>query len=94
MKESQVFMQASSSEKPLYQKHIPIVTRSVNLTDNIWLWADVAGAASEKEKVALLTNLINAGVNRGVMPAWSGRLSADQIKLLTVYVHDSLGGGK
>jgi cytochrome c oxidase accessory protein FixG len=29
MKESQVFMQASSSEKPLYQKHIPIVTRSV-----------------------------------------------------------------
>lgn len=67
---------------------------SANLTDNIWLWADVAGAASEKEKVALLTNLINAGVNRGVMPAWSGRLSADQIKLLTVYVHDSLGGGK
>jgi cytochrome c oxidase cbb3-type subunit 3 len=28
------------------------------------------------------------------MPAWSGRLNPEQIKLLTVYVHDSLGGGK
>jgi cytochrome c oxidase cbb3-type subunit 3 len=28
------------------------------------------------------------------MPAWSGRLKPEQIKLLTVYVHDSLGGGK
>jgi len=27
------------------------------------------------------------------MPAWNSRLSADQIKLLTVYVHDVLGGG-
>ncbi len=67
---------------------------SANLTDKIWLWADVVGAANEQEKVALLTNLIYSGVNRGVMPAWSARLTPEQIKLLTVYVHDSLGGGK
>jgi cytochrome c oxidase cbb3-type subunit 3 len=67
---------------------------SANLTDKIWLWADVAGAANEQEKVTLLTNLIYAGINRGVMPAWSARLNPEQIKLLTVYVHDSLGGGK
>jgi len=27
------------------------------------------------------------------MPAWSGRLSQEQIKVLTVYVHE-LGGGQ
>jgi len=27
------------------------------------------------------------------MPAWQGRLSESEIKLLTVYVHD-LGGGQ
>jgi len=32
-------------------------------------------------------------VNKGVMPSWKGRLSDQQIKLLTVYVHE-LGGGK
>ncbi|MCB2053308.1 MAG: cytochrome-c oxidase, cbb3-type subunit III [Geminicoccaceae bacterium] len=31
--------------------------------------------------------------NHGVMPAWQGRLSEDDIKMLTVYVH-SLGGGR
>jgi cytochrome c oxidase cbb3-type subunit 3 len=33
-------------------------------------------------------------MSRGKMPAWAGRLKPEQIKLLTVYVHDSLGGGK
>jgi len=32
-------------------------------------------------------------LNKGVMPSWKDRLSAEQIKLLTVYVHE-LGGGK
>jgi len=32
-------------------------------------------------------------VSRGVMPVWSERLSPDEIKVLTVYVHDVLGGG-
>jgi cytochrome c oxidase cbb3-type subunit 3 len=67
---------------------------SANLTDKIWLWADVTSAQTEKEKVDLLVHLISNGVNKGVMPAWGGRLKPEQIKLLTVYVHDSLGGGK
>lgn len=66
---------------------------SANLTDRIWLWADVPGQESVEGKVAEITKIVAGGMNRGVMPAWSGRLSAEQIKLLTVYVHDSLGGG-
>jgi cytochrome c oxidase cbb3-type subunit III len=38
--------------------------------------------------------VISGGLARGVMPNWDSRLKPDQIKLLTVYVHDSLGGGK
>jgi len=67
---------------------------SANLTDNIWLWANVPGAETAEEKVAAVSTIIRGGMSRGKMPAWGGRLSADQIKLLTVYVHDSLGGGK
>jgi cytochrome c oxidase cbb3-type subunit 3 len=37
-------------------------------------------------------DVIKNGVQRE-MPAWEGRLSAAEIKLLTVYVH-SLGGGQ
>jgi cytochrome c oxidase cbb3-type subunit 3 len=66
---------------------------SANLTDKIWLWADVPGAGSADKKVAAVKAVIASGLNKGVMPAWGGRLSADQIKLLTVYVHDVLGGG-
>lgn len=66
---------------------------SANLTDKIWLWADVPAADSADKKVAAVTAVINSGLNKGVMPAWNGRLSADQIKLLTAYVHDVLGGG-
>ena len=66
---------------------------SANLTDKIWLWADVPGAGSADKKVAAVKAVITSGLNKGVMPAWNSRLSADQIKLLTVYVHDVLGGG-
>ena len=66
---------------------------SANLTDKIWLWADVPAADSADKKVAAVKAVITSGLNKGVMPAWGGRLSADQIKLLTAYVHDVLGGG-
>ncbi|MBZ0306048.1 MAG: c-type cytochrome, partial [Anaerolineae bacterium] len=66
---------------------------SANLTDKIWLWADVPAQSSADKKVAAVKAVITSGLNKGVMPAWNGRLSADQIKLLTVYVHDVLGGG-
>ena len=64
-----------------------------NLTDNIWLWADVPAAGAAEGKVAAIRNVITNGLNKGVMPAWSGRLSPEQIKVLTVYVHE-LGGGQ
>lgn len=70
------------------------VMGSANLTDKIWLWADIAALETPEAKVQALGKLITEGVNRGKMPMWSGRLSSEQIKLLTVYVHDSLGGGK
>jgi len=64
-----------------------------NLTDNIWLWADVPAADTAVNKVAAIRGVITNGLNKGVMPAWSGRLSPEQIKVLTVYVHE-LGGGQ
>jgi cytochrome c oxidase cbb3-type subunit 3 len=64
-----------------------------NLTDKIWLWANVPGAETPAEKIAAIRSTIITGVNKGVMPAWGGRLSPEQIKVLTVYVHE-LGGGK
>jgi cytochrome c oxidase cbb3-type subunit III len=67
---------------------------SANLTDKIWLWVDVPGQSTPEAKVALVSALVSGGMSRGKMPAWAGRLKPEQIKLLTVYVHDSLGGGK
>ena len=66
---------------------------SANLTDNIWLWANVPAASSAEGKVAAIRSVIASGLNKGVMPAWAGRLSPEQIKVLTVYVHE-LGGGQ
>ena len=63
-----------------------------NLTDSIWLWADVPGADSDAAKLAAIRGVISGGLNKGVMPAFAGRLTPDQIKILTVYVH-GLGGG-
>ena len=67
---------------------------SANLTDKIWLWADVPGAANAEAKVKAVAGIVSGGMNRGKMPTWGGRLSPEQIKLVTVYVHDTLGGGK
>lgn len=66
---------------------------SANLTDQVWLWADVPGAADEAGKLAAVEKVIAGGLDKGVMPAWDGRLKPEQIKLLTAYVHE-LGGGK
>jgi cytochrome c oxidase cbb3-type subunit 3 len=64
-----------------------------NLTDSIWLWANVPATAGNEGKVAAIRGVIANGLNKGVMPAWAGRLSPEQIKVLTVYVHE-LGGGQ
>ena len=66
---------------------------SANLADKIWLWADVPGQKTLAAKEAAVKRVILSGLNKGVMPAWKDRLSAQQIKLLTVYIHE-LGGGK
>lgn len=66
---------------------------SANLTDRIWLWANVPSQDTAEKKVAAVKQVIASGVSKGVMPAWSDRLNAQQIKLLAVYVHE-LGGGK
>ncbi|HHI76365.1 MAG TPA: cytochrome-c oxidase, cbb3-type subunit III [Gammaproteobacteria bacterium] len=65
---------------------------SANLTDQIWTVADVPGAATPAEKIERVKAVIRNGIQRQ-MPAWEGRLSDEEIKLLTVYVY-SLGGGK
>ena len=64
-----------------------------NLTDKIWLWAGVSAAENGVAKVSVIRSVINDGLNKGVMPAWGQRLSPEQIKVLTVYVHE-LGGGQ
>jgi cytochrome c oxidase cbb3-type subunit 3 len=69
------------------------VLGSANLTDKIWLWANVPAIQDSGEKLEAVKKVIAEGLNRGVMPNWNGRLKPEQIKLLTVYVHDSLGGG-
>ncbi|MFA7240659.1 MAG: cytochrome-c oxidase, cbb3-type subunit III [Sulfuricellaceae bacterium] len=63
-----------------------------NLTDKIWLWANVPAAAADK-KVAAVKAVVMSGLNKGVMPSMKERLTAQQIKLLASYVHDTLGGG-
>lgn len=65
---------------------------AANLTDNIWTIADVQGQPELDGKLNAVKNVIRNGANR-TMPAWQGRLSDTQIKLLTVYVHE-LGGGQ
>ena len=53
------------------------------LTDRIWLYGG--------DRASLTNTLVNA--HGGVMSAWGGRLDAETIKMLAVYVH-SLGGGE
>ena len=66
---------------------------SANLTDKVWLWADVPGKETDAAKIDALRKVIAGGLNKGVMPAWDGRLKPEQIRVLTLYVHE-LGGGK
>ena len=54
-----------------------------NLTDALWLYGGDAAA---------ITNTVT-NAHFGVMPAWGGRLSEDQIRSVALYVH-SLGGGE
>jgi cytochrome c oxidase cbb3-type subunit 3 len=65
---------------------------SANLTDKIWTIADVSGAETAAARKAAIVDVVMNGKTR-VMPAWKGRLSATEIKILTYYVHE-LGGGK
>ena len=64
---------------------------SANLTDHIWTIADIPGAQSYQQKLDRIKSVISKGVTR-TMPAWNTRLSPEQIKLLTVYVHQHGGG--
>ncbi len=66
---------------------------SANLTDSIWTIADVPGQGTLTGKRDVVAQVILNGVHRQ-MPNWNGRLSATEIKLLTVYVHNVLGVGK
>lgn len=54
-----------------------------NLTDAIWLYGG--------DRATLMETVTNARF--GVMPAWSTRLSEDEIRAVATYVH-SLGGGE
>lgn len=54
-----------------------------NLTDRIWLYGGDAATLTET-----VTN-----ARFGVMPAWGQRLSEDEVKAVTLYVHQ-LGGGE
>ena len=69
------------------------VLGSANLTDKIWLWADIPADRTLDRKVQDIERVIAGGLNKGVMPTWKDRLKPEQIKVLTVYVHE-LGGGK
>lgn len=58
------------------------------LANQIWL---NSGPGQPMEKSDIVAQVSNP--SHGVMPAWGGRLSEEEIKMLTVYVH-SLGGGQ
>lgn len=65
---------------------------SANLTDSIWTIANVPAATSLEGKKAAVINVVTNGKSRQ-MPAWKGRLTDTEIKILTFYVHE-LGGGQ
>ncbi|MEW6445282.1 MAG: cytochrome-c oxidase, cbb3-type subunit III [Pseudomonadota bacterium] len=65
---------------------------AANLTDKAWSVVNVPGAVSLEEKKKLIAGVVNKGIQRE-MPAFGGRLKPEEIKMLTVYVHE-LGGGK
>lgn len=65
---------------------------AANLTDKVWSVINIPAAGSIEEKKKLVTGVINKGIQRE-MPVFGGRLKPEEIKMLTVYVHE-LGGGK
>ena len=65
---------------------------SANLTDQIWTIAKVPQANSLDGKRNAVREVVENGKTR-TMPAWKGRLSDTEIKILTFYVHE-LGGGQ
>ena len=67
---------------------------AANLTNNVWDIANVPGQDTLEGKKTLVKDVIWNGVlNTRNMPAWHGRLSPVDIKILAVYVHQ-LGGGE
>ncbi|MGM0413093.1 MAG: cytochrome-c oxidase, cbb3-type subunit III [Pseudomonadota bacterium] len=64
---------------------------AANLTDSIWTVADVPDAEGIDAKMAEVKEVIHDGIQRE-MPKFGDRLSEDEIRLLTLYVHE-LGGG-
>lgn len=69
-----------------------IAMGAANLTDKVWTVADVQAAKTLADKKAAVKAVVSKGVSRD-MPAWQGRLSEADIKMLTYYVNQ-LGGGK
>ncbi|MEW6692749.1 MAG: cytochrome-c oxidase, cbb3-type subunit III [Pseudomonadota bacterium] len=65
---------------------------AANLTDKAWSVINIPAAGSIEEKKKLVAGVINKGIQRE-MPAFGSRLKPEEIKMLTVYVHE-LGGGK
>ena len=65
---------------------------AANLTDKVWTIANVPAASDLAAKKAAVKAVVRKGISRD-MPAWQGRLSDADIKMLTYYVHQ-LGGGK
>jgi len=65
---------------------------AANLTDRIWTVANVEGGIDVPAKLTAVEGVLNKGIARQ-MPAFAQRLKAEEIKLLTVYVHQ-LGGGR
>jgi cytochrome c oxidase cbb3-type subunit 3 len=64
-----------------------------NLTDSVWVRVDVPGARTREKKKAAIVRLLRSGVADSVMPSWKERLSAAEIKLMAIYVHE-LGRGR
>lgn len=85
--------EAVSRAAPLFQQHCAschgpegrgdAALGAPDLTDAIWLYGG--------DRESLTATLVHG--RGGVMPAWRGRLSDEQITALAVYVH-SLGGGE
>ncbi|MEF3193835.1 MAG: c-type cytochrome, partial [Halothiobacillaceae bacterium] len=65
---------------------------AANLTDKAWSVINIPAAGSIEEKKRLVAGVITKGIQRE-MPAFGNRLKPEEIKMLTVYVHE-LGGGQ